>query len=129
MIVIDQYSVSTVPIEMYFDQTRLSSGTAFIWESGGNYFLITNWHNLSGRDTFSGKHLSPTAAEPNNIKVWFNAKGKVGAESSWPTRNSGYKSSALLAMPPAARGENRCSCPPSGSSRRSGYVPNQLDVE
>lgn len=78
MIVIDQYSVSTVPIEMYFDQTKLSLGTAFIWESGGNYFLITNWHNLSGRDTFSGKHLSPTAAEPNNIKVWFNAKGKLG---------------------------------------------------
>jgi hypothetical protein len=46
-ILIDEYSLATVPIEMFFDQTPpLSTGTAFIWTEGGNFFLITNWHNL-----------------------------------------------------------------------------------
>jgi hypothetical protein len=51
---IDEYSVTTIPMEIYFDQTELSLGTAFVWQSDTNFFLITNWHNLSGRNPISG---------------------------------------------------------------------------
>jgi hypothetical protein len=38
--------------------------------------------NLSGRNSISNKHLSPTAAEPNRIKVWLNERGKLGSKHS-----------------------------------------------
>jgi hypothetical protein len=83
-ITIDLYSVATVPIEMFFEGTRLSIGTAFVWAGGGAFFLITNWHNVSGRDPFTGKHLSSTAAEPNRIVGWFNVKDRLGQKRAVP---------------------------------------------
>lgn len=77
-ITIDQYSVSTVPIEMFFDKTQLSVATSFVWETDSEKFLITNWHNVSGIDPFTGKHLSTTAAEPNSIRGWWNVAGQLG---------------------------------------------------
>src|ERR1700724_1455956 len=75
---IDEYSLAAVPIQMLFNATELGVGTAFIWESNGSHSLITNWHNVSGRNPVTGKHLSPTAAEPNKLRVWFNQKGQMG---------------------------------------------------
>lgn len=49
MPVIDQYSVASVPIEMFFGATLLSQGTAFFWQKEQQLFLVTNWHNVSGR--------------------------------------------------------------------------------
>ncbi len=78
MVTIDQYSVAAIPIEMLFNETFLSIGTAFVWVQDGKFFLITNWHNVSGKDPNTGMHLSRTAAEPNRLKVWFNQKGQLG---------------------------------------------------
>jgi hypothetical protein len=78
MIIIDEYSLASFPIEMFFNETNLSLGTAFTWEQGGRYFLITNWHNVSGRDANTEKHLSSTAAEPNRIRAWLNRKNEIG---------------------------------------------------
>ena len=78
MLTIDPYSVAAIPIEMFFNSTNLSLGTAFVWAEGEQLFLITNWHNVSGKDPISGKHLSKTAAEPNRLKVWFNQKNQLG---------------------------------------------------
>lgn len=75
---IDEYSVSAIPIQMFFDATELSVATAFIWEADQSHWLITNWHNVSGRNPITGKHLSSTAAEPNILRVWFNTRGQLG---------------------------------------------------
>ena len=78
MATIDQYSVATVPIQIFFRKTELSLGTAFVWQDGSDLFLVTNWHNVSGRDPFSGKHLSATASEPDRLRIWWNTKGSLG---------------------------------------------------
>jgi hypothetical protein len=78
MSVIDQYSVATVPIEMFFRETLLSMATGFVWKDRGQFLLITNWHNVSGIDPFSRTHISRTAAEPDRIRVWWNRKGQLG---------------------------------------------------
>ena len=80
MSAIDQYSVSTVPIEMLFGSANLATGTGFVWEASGEFFLITNWHNVSGRDPFSGQHISKTTAEPDRLHIWWNQKGKLGSK-------------------------------------------------
>jgi hypothetical protein len=78
MSIIDQYSVATVPVQMLFGTTKLAQGTGFIWLNGSAHYLITNWHNVSGKDPRSRKHLSETLAEPDCIQIWWNVKGKLG---------------------------------------------------
>jgi hypothetical protein len=73
---IDEFSLTTVPIEARFNQTPLWTGTAFTWQHQDSHFLITNWHNVSGRDPNTEKHLSDTAAEPNILCGFFNSKNK-----------------------------------------------------
>jgi hypothetical protein len=77
---IDQYSVATVPIKMSFQTTELASGTAFIWVSGEQHFLVTNWHNVSGKDPRTGKHLSNTLAEPDRFVGLWNCAGRLGSK-------------------------------------------------
>ena len=67
MFVLDQYSIGPVPIEMYFRELKLAIGTAFVWENVGRYFLITNWHNVTGKDRFTDKHINEMGAEPDRI--------------------------------------------------------------
>jgi hypothetical protein len=52
---------------MRFQAVELSSGTAFFWRSGEATYLITNWHNLSGRNPLSGQPMAPSAAIPDQI--------------------------------------------------------------
>jgi Trypsin-like peptidase domain len=79
---IDQYSAATVPIRMFFNDSPLSVATGFIWVEGERFFLITNWHNVSGRNPFTGQHISPTAAEPNSVTALLNAKERLGGRVS-----------------------------------------------
>lgn len=83
---IDQYSVATVPITMLFQTTELASGTAFIWVSGEQHFLVTNWHNVSGKDPRTGKHLSKTLAEPDRFMGLWNSKGQLGSKFQYEVR-------------------------------------------
>jgi len=75
---IDEYSVAAIPIQMLFNATELSVATAFVWHTDAGHWLITNWHNVSGKYPNTGKHLSKTAAEPNKLRVWFNVKNQLG---------------------------------------------------
>lgn len=64
--------------EMMFDNTRLSTCTSFIVQWGEKFYLITNRHNLTGRDNNTDECLHPDAAIPNKIVVDFNKKGFLG---------------------------------------------------
>jgi trypsin-like peptidase len=79
---IDQYSLAAILIEMLFDRLKLGVGTAFIWRADEVHWLITTWRNVSGRDPKTGQHLSPTAAEPDRLKVLFNARARLGDKLS-----------------------------------------------
>ncbi|WP_082730993.1 MULTISPECIES: S1 family peptidase [unclassified Sphingomonas] len=80
----DWYSLSSVPIEMKFNEQLLSTGTAFFFEEEDQLFLITAWHCLSGRNFEDKKHISPTLAEPNFITVWWNlTKPPIGRKAAW----------------------------------------------
>jgi hypothetical protein len=74
---IDPLSLTALPIDMLFNDTQISVGTAFLWDEGDAVFLVTNLHNVTGKDFFTGKHLSPTAAEPNRVRVWMNQRNSA----------------------------------------------------
>lgn len=69
---IDEYTTAALPISMQFGDTHLAQGTAFVWRQDLELFLITNWHNVSGRNPRTGKHLSAHGGEPDNIKVYWH---------------------------------------------------------
>jgi hypothetical protein len=52
-----------------FDNTCLSSATAFFVIRNGKLFLITNWHVVSGRSAETEECLSATCAIPNNLFI------------------------------------------------------------
>lgn len=61
-------------IEMYFGDTLLSSGTAFLVarDRESHCCLFTNRHNVTGRNQDTGACLSSNAAIPDNILIYFH---------------------------------------------------------
>ena len=45
----------------------ISSGTGFFFETGDRWFLVTNWHNVTGRDFQTGKVISKLARVPSRL--------------------------------------------------------------
>src|SRR5450759_2939578 len=69
-------STASHKITLRFDGIDLSTGTAFFYNHGESQWLVTNWHNLSGRNPHTGIPLSKTAAIPNELvlkaAIWGN---------------------------------------------------------
>jgi len=75
---IAQPSVQSLLIQMQFNGQPLSTGTAFVAQAPSGLVLITNRHNVTGRDQNTGKPLSTTGGVPNEITVIHNRKGNLG---------------------------------------------------
>ena len=56
-------------VSMYFNDTELAVGTAFIYLYQEKPYLITNWHNVSGRDPSDLKPKHSKCALPNKFFV------------------------------------------------------------
>jgi len=67
---------------MNFGNTLLSHGSAFFYRKNGDIYLITNWHNLSGRRPYNGKCIDRNGAVPNNVSLFFHADNQLGQYSS-----------------------------------------------
>lgn len=72
------HSAQSLLIEMRFDGQTLSTGTAFVCPSPVGPVLLTNRHNVTGRDQTTGKPLSATMGIPNEVVVMHNRKGVPG---------------------------------------------------
>ncbi len=71
-------SIQPLFLEMRFNGNALSSGTGFVVESAKGPLLITNLHNVTGRNPHTGQPLSPTGGIPNQILVLHNKKDRLG---------------------------------------------------
>jgi hypothetical protein len=45
----------------------LASGSGFFWKLNDHTFLVSNWHNFSGRDPQTGKSISDTGGVPDSV--------------------------------------------------------------
>ncbi len=75
MIDLDPLSLSSLQINLYYNDIDLGTATGFIISSNGQLYLVTNWHVLSGKNHDTGLLLDKDAAIPNRIEVIY-AKGK-----------------------------------------------------
>ena len=75
------YSQCPFQIQVWDSQGCLSVGTGFFYELNDNWFLITNWHVLSGRSTFSKEQLSPRVPE----YIWVKYASYLNGGPSFTT--------------------------------------------
>lgn len=52
-----------------FEGQELATGTGFMYESGAENFLVTNWHNVTGRDPANYKLKHSRAAIPDSCII------------------------------------------------------------
>ena len=73
-------TLKSLYIEMFFEDTLLSSGTAFLvaQDRESHCCLITNRHNVTGRHQETGNCISPHAAVPDSITIYFHKNNAMG---------------------------------------------------
>jgi hypothetical protein len=54
-------------LEMRVGDQHLSYGSCFFWRHAERVFLVSNWHNLAGRNPLIDKPMSPTAGLPDRV--------------------------------------------------------------
>jgi hypothetical protein len=68
-------SFASVKLELFSkDGVRLNPASGFVVESGTQYYLITNWHVVSGRD-LSARQVHDPAREPYTLKTSLQTYG------------------------------------------------------
>ncbi|MFM1662262.1 serine protease family protein [Aeromonas salmonicida] len=65
------YSQSPMQILMCDEHGVISTGTAFHYLYNGRLFLVTNWHNISGRHFLTKEPLSKNQRFPTHIKIKY----------------------------------------------------------
>lgn len=71
-------SCSSVYLELFYDQIRLSTATGTLVKFHGKYFLVTNRHVVTGRDSFGELLDKINAAIPNKLTALLYGMGKEG---------------------------------------------------
>ncbi|MEW5844325.1 MAG: serine protease [Bacteroidota bacterium] len=66
---IDNFSQTSYYVECLFDNLTISTGTCFFFKERDDYFLITNWHIVTGKNPQNKTCLRKDGAIPNKIKV------------------------------------------------------------
>lgn len=79
MIQIALPSVQSLLIEMRFGEQPLATGTGFVVESPKGPVLITNWHNVTGRNPETKQPLSKTGGVPDEIAIIHNQANSLGS--------------------------------------------------
>ena len=67
---IDEFSVKPLYLETYLSTSRTGIATGFVVKRNDLYYLVTNWHVVTGRNPHNNQPLSTTGiADPNILKV------------------------------------------------------------
>jgi hypothetical protein len=71
-------SVMSLFLQMRFRNQILSTGTSFVVSGPRGPLLITNKHNVTGRNPNTDAVLSPTGGIPNEVNILHNAADRLG---------------------------------------------------
>ena len=71
---IDFYTTTSAMLQMMLNDVILGYGTCFFWKHENQIFLVTNWHNITGKDANSGQIIHSKAVVPNKIMfdLWID---------------------------------------------------------
>lgn len=78
-ITIDPLSACSLRLELATKGNTLGTATGFVVESGGRYYLITNWHVVAARNPDTNQLLSDTGAVPEELRIVHHLKERLGS--------------------------------------------------
>ncbi|HDR9032672.1 TPA: trypsin-like peptidase domain-containing protein [Burkholderia vietnamiensis] len=62
-----EQTLTSVKIYLGFNKQCLATGTAFVYERDRERYLVTNWHNVTGKNSLTHKCLDKNLGIPNKI--------------------------------------------------------------
>jgi hypothetical protein len=71
-------SIKSLFLEMRVDGQVLASGSGFLVQNERHVFLVTNRHNVTGRNNETEEVISKTCGTPNEIVISHNRLGQPG---------------------------------------------------
>jgi len=81
----DRWTYACPYLEMKYGDQLLASGSGFLWVHNARTFLVSNWHNFSGRDPESGQPISDTGGVPSHINLFtFEKRGAADEGGNTP---------------------------------------------
>lgn len=83
---IDQFSLTTTPIEQFFNDTLLGTATGFVWTNSGKYYLITNWHVVTCRIFPTREYIKSHGGRPNMLRARFNFARQIFEKQQFDIR-------------------------------------------
>ena len=75
MTTIDQFTLTAIPLEQYFNDTYLGHATGFLWKIENQSYLVTNWHVVTAQDFFTRENLHDHGGRPNMLRARFQIPG------------------------------------------------------
>lgn len=71
---VDPLSARSLYLILAYGEEILGTATGFVVEKDKKFYLITNWHVISGRNPESNLILAPSGKTPNRILIWHHGK-------------------------------------------------------
>lgn len=75
---IDPLSLTSVHLECFACGNSLSVASGFIIKFKDRFYVITNWHVVSGKNADTGQLLAQHGAVPDTIKIKHHSKHQLG---------------------------------------------------
>lgn len=104
-------SLSCTPIELLANDGSdkvVATATGFFWRRSGQSYLVTNWHVVSGRNSFTGQ-LTPTGYVPERLRFFgmsvSTSAGVVSFRRQRWTLDWADDMIELLSTPPQSDGQ------------------------
>lgn len=75
---VDEFSLKPLYLETLINGKGFAIGTGFTVKKDDSFYIITNWHVVTGRNPKDNTPLSKDGlADPQKLRVWFHGK-KIG---------------------------------------------------
>jgi len=76
---IDNYSLASYYVEAKYNDDLLGNATCFFYKQETKFYLVTNWHVVTGKDPITNQILSPSGKTPNllSVRIFINDKNNL----------------------------------------------------
>lgn len=71
-ILMNQLSSSSLLLELYNNREKIGKATGFIIKWNDGYYLITNWHVVTGKNPYTGETILSSGKIPTYLLVWHH---------------------------------------------------------
>ena len=78
-IIIDPLSVTSLFLELVHNNQTIGSASGFIIEFNNNYYLVTNWHVVSGRNPVTNQPSFQGGITPTHLHIFYHSSVQLGA--------------------------------------------------